>query len=191
MSESKPPQLSEYKTGDFQRGRSRFIELIWIVVQALFVSSFLPGSTHRRVLLTIFGSRIGKGVIIKPGVKVKFPWRLVVGDHSWIGENAWIDNLAQVNIGSNVCLSQGTYLCTGNHDWSSSTFDLKVAPITLEDGSWVAAKATIGPGVTLGCNAIVALGAVATKNVSPGRILSASVFLNERSREIVERSSPQ
>jgi acetyltransferase-like isoleucine patch superfamily enzyme len=61
-------------------------------------------------------------VNIKPSVNIKYPWLLEVGDHVWIGEEVWIDNLAKVRIGSNVCISQGAMLLTGNHDFTKSTF---------------------------------------------------------------------
>lgn len=115
----------------------------------------------------MFGAKIGRSVVVKPGVKVKFPWRLEIGDHSWIGEDAWIDNLAQVSIGSNACISQGAYLCTGSHDWSSATFDLIVKPITIGDGAWVAAKSIVGPGVTVGEGAVLGLGSTTSKDLEP------------------------
>ena len=101
----------------------------------MFVSSSIPGSAHRCFLLRAFGAKIGRGVNIKPRVKVKFPWRLIVGNHSWIGEAVWIDNLAEVEIGANCCVSQGAYLCTGSHDWNSRKFTLITKPIRVEDGA--------------------------------------------------------
>lgn len=146
------------------------------------MSSWVPGSAHRRLLLKAFGAKIGTGVIIKPKVRIKFPWRLEIGDHSWIGEDAWIDNLALVKIGSNACISQGAYLCTGSHDWSSPTFDLIVKPITIADGAWVAAKSTVGPGVTVGEGAVLGLGSTTSKDLDPWSIYSGAPaeFLKKR-----------
>lgn len=112
------------------------------------------------LILRWFGAKIGQGVRIKPGVRIKFPWRLTVGDHVWIGENAWIDNLALVTIESHVCLSQDIYLCTGNHDWSDPHFQLITAEIYIEQRSWIAARAVIGPGVRVAQGAILGLGSV-------------------------------
>jgi putative colanic acid biosynthesis acetyltransferase WcaF len=92
---------------------------------------------------------------------------LVIGDHSWIGEDVWIDNLAEVEIGSNVCISQGAYLCTGSHDWSRPTFDLVVKPIRIGNGAWIAARAAIRPGVSVGEGAVLGLGGVATSDLAP------------------------
>jgi putative colanic acid biosynthesis acetyltransferase WcaF len=115
--------------------------------------------------LRIFGAEVGRGIVIKPGVNVKYPWHLRLGDHVWLGEGCWIDNLTSVYIGDDVCISQGAYLCTGNHNWSDPTFGLKVDPIVLGDGSWVGARAIVSPGVTLGEGAVAASGSVVTKNI--------------------------
>jgi putative colanic acid biosynthesis acetyltransferase WcaF len=166
--------LERFNNGDWSRGKPALIEAIWMVLSVLFVSSWLPGSAHRRWLLVLFGARIGTSVVLKPGLRVKFPWRLDIGDHSWIGEDVWIDNLALVKIGSNACISQGAYLCTGSHDWSSPTFDLIVKPITIGDGAWVAAKSTVGPGVIIGEGAVLGLGSTTSKDLEPWCVYAGS-----------------
>ncbi|MGF7159332.1 putative colanic acid biosynthesis acetyltransferase WcaF [Rhodoligotrophos appendicifer] len=162
--------LEGYSTESFSRGRPWAIEVLWHIVQAVLIRSVLPGSAHRRVLLRLFGACIGRGVVIRPGVRVKFPWRLSVGDHSWIGEDVWIDNLAPVSIGSNCCISQGAYLCTGNHDWTRGTFNLITQPIALRDGSWIAARGVVGPGVVVEEGAVLSLGSVATSRLCSWQI---------------------
>ncbi len=157
--------LASYNIGAFHRGRSNIVFGLWIIIDSLLVSSWIPGSRMRRMILRLFGAKIGKGVVFKPSVRVKFPWRLSVGDYSWIGENVWIDNLAEVNIGSHACLSQGAYLCTGSHNWSAATFDLITQPITICDGAWIAAKSTVGPGVTIGEGAVLGLGSTTSQNL--------------------------
>lgn len=174
--------LTQYSSGTFTRGKSRFVEALWLATQWLFLSSWLPGATLRRVLLRLFGASIGKGVVVKPGVKVKFPWRLDIGDHCWIGEDVWIDNLAPVRIGSNCCLSQGAYLCTGSHSWKAPTFDLIVRPILIGDGAWIAARASVGPGVTVGEGAILTLGSSATCDLKPW-----GIYQGNPARRIKER----
>jgi putative colanic acid biosynthesis acetyltransferase WcaF len=160
-------RLDLFDSTQLNRGRPAWFELIWLLVQALFVRSWVPGAWHRRIILRLFGARLGKDVNIKPGVHIKMPWRLEVGDHSWIGENVWIDNMAPVVIGNHCCLSQGVYLCTGSHDWEASGFDLITAPITICDKAWLGAKAVVGPGVTVGEGAVLALGSVATRDLKP------------------------
>ncbi|PXA90953.1 colanic acid biosynthesis acetyltransferase WcaF [Nostoc sp. 3335mG] len=178
------PDLGRYSAPQFARGRSALVEAAWMAVQALFVSSWLPGSAHRVMLLKLFGARVGTGVVLKPGIRVKFPWRLTIGDNSWIGERAWIDNLADVTIGGNCCVSQDAYLCTGSHDWTSPGFDLITRPITLEPGAWVAARAVVGPGVTLGRGAVLGLGSSASRDLDPWTIYAGVPAAPVRTRTL-------
>ncbi|MBF6568111.1 MAG: colanic acid biosynthesis acetyltransferase WcaF [Candidatus Binataceae bacterium] len=175
-------RLDRFANGDFERGRPWWTEALWLIVQALLVESWLPGSAHRIKLLRLFGAQIGQGVAIKPHVRIKFPWRLEVGDYSWLGEGVWIDNLATVTIGSHCCLSQGVYLCTGNHNWSAETFDLITHPIVLEDQVWLCARSSVGPGVRAGQGAVLTLGSVAQTELSAWRIHSGNpaVAINDR-----------
>lgn len=173
MTES-PIRLDLFDNPDFDRGASRLTEALWIVVQACLFSTWLPGSKWRRALLRAFGAKIGNGVVIKPHVSIKFPWRLSVGDHSWLGERVWIDNLADVKIGAHSCLSQGAYLCTGSHDWSDVKFALVTRSIEIGDGCWVGARASIAPGARLGNGAIIAMNALGQGNVAENVIVKAS-----------------
>jgi putative colanic acid biosynthesis acetyltransferase WcaF len=158
-------RLDLFDNRTFSRARPAWVEAAWLVAQCLLIRSQLPGSAHRRIVLRLFGARIGKDVTIKPGVRVKFPWRLAVGDHSWLGEDAWIDNLADVTIGAHCCISQAAYLCTGNHDWTATSFNLRTAPIRICDGAWIAARSVVAPGVTVGEGSVLAIGSVATRNL--------------------------
>jgi putative colanic acid biosynthesis acetyltransferase WcaF len=128
----------------------------------------------KRWVLRRFGARVGRGVLIKPSVHVKYPWHLEVGDNVWIGERAWIDNFVSVRIASNAVVSQGVYLCTGNHDWSDPGMGLMVKPITVEQGAWVGAFARIAPGVTVGARAVVTLGSVLLKDAQPNGIYTGN-----------------
>lgn len=166
-------RLNLFESFTFERGASPYKEAIWLAVGGL-VSSWVPGSAWRAWLLRRFGSRIGEGVVIKPRVRVKFPWRLVVGDHCWIGEGVWIDNLAKVNLGDHVCVSQGVYLCTGSHDWGSDAFDLIVKPISIESHSWLGAMSRVAPGVSVAEGAVLSLGGVATRPLESWAIHSGN-----------------
>jgi putative colanic acid biosynthesis acetyltransferase WcaF len=183
-------RLDQFNNSQWTRGRCLLVELSWMVASALLVQSWFPGSMHRRLLLRLFGAKVGKSVVIKPGVKVKFPWRLKIGDHSWIGEDVWLDNLADVDIGANVCISQGAYLCTGSHDWGAPKFDLIVNAIKIEDDAWVAANATIGPGVTISEGAVLGLSSTTTKNLEPWSIYAGSPAMLVRKRVINGREPP-
>lgn len=161
-----PVQLAHYDNSWYHPGRSVLRRAAWFFLgQPLLHASWLPSASLRVGLLRLFGARIGRGVIIKPSVSVKYPWHLSVGDHCWIGEHAWIDNLTSVSIESNVCISQGAYLCTGNHDWSDPAFGLMIAPIHLSEGSWAGARCILAPGARLGRCAVASAGAVITGDV--------------------------
>jgi len=181
---SKQYQRLDQYISRLDRGRAYWVEALWIVIQSLLFSSFLPGSRWRVLLLRLFGARVGRGLVIKPGVRIKFPWRLSVGDHSWIGEDVWIDNLAQVSIGAHCCISQGAYLCTGSHDWRDPVFSLISQPIQIEDEVWVAAQATVAPGVHIGAGAVLGLGSVATSNLDEGWIYLGVPAQPVKQREI-------
>jgi putative colanic acid biosynthesis acetyltransferase WcaF len=160
--------LSHPDNSDYDKGRSFIVQMLWHFVGFPLVrSNYMPVSSVKGMVLRLFGARIGKGVYIKPGLKVKFPWYLSVGDHCWLGEDVWIDNLAEVTIGSHVCVSQGAYFCTGNHDWKTPNMKLFRKPLTIKDGTWIGAKAVLCPGVVVGPEAIVTVGSVVTRNI-PG-----------------------
>ncbi len=183
--------LSQFDNSWYSPGRSRLAQVLWFFLGLLLLRcSVLPSSALRRWLLRLFGATVGCGVVIKPGVRVKYPWRLSVGDHSWIGEDCWIDNLDDVNIGANVCISQGAYMCTGNHNWSDPAFALITEPITIQDGAWVGARAVVAPGVNLGRCAVAAAGSVVTKDIPAYEIHAGNPARFVRHREILGWESP-
>jgi putative colanic acid biosynthesis acetyltransferase WcaF len=179
-------RLDLYTTEGFRRGRPAWLEAIWLFVQPLLLSSRWPGSRWRVSLLRLFGAQIGRGVTIKPGVTVKFPWRLKIGNYSWIGENAWLDNLTEIRIGNHCCISQGVYLCTGSHDWGRRSFNLVVKPIVLNDQVWLAARSIVGPGVTVGAGAVLSLGSVATRDLAAWYIHHGAPALPVKLRRYVD-----
>lgn len=147
-------------------------------------SSWLPISPLKVRVLRLFGAKIGIGVNIKPCVNVKYPWLLEVGDYSWIGENVWIDNLAKVKIGNNVCISQGAMLLCGNHNYKKTTFDLMIGEITLEDGSWIGAQSVVCPGVTVHTHAVLGVSSVACRDLEAYGVYQGSPAVRVRERVI-------
>ncbi|MBC6491014.1 putative colanic acid biosynthesis acetyltransferase [Flavihumibacter stibioxidans] len=177
--------LSAYNNQWFDPGAGKLKRLCWYVVNAVVFRSYLvPVSSVKRALLKAFGARIGQSVVIKPQVNIKYPWLLSIGDHSWIGENVWIDNLVQVTIGANCCLSQGAFLLTGNHDYTSPTFELMVRPIILEEGAWIGAQALVCPGVTCASHSVLTAKSVATKNLFPYMIYQGNPAVPVKERII-------
>ena len=160
--------LSKFSTGAFERGAGTLKEALWLVVsRVLFQWCPFCLSPLKRTVLRLFGASVGHGVVIKPEVKITFPWKLILGDHVWLGEECWLLNLAPITIASNVCISQRAFLCTGNHDYKSPTFDLITQPIRVEQGAWVGAGAFVGPGVSVGSHAVLTAGSVATQDLQP------------------------
>lgn len=144
----------------------KFRYLIWLLVSnVIFLTNIPYPNILKVVLLRAFGAKIGRKVVIKPWVKIKFPWNLSLADHVWLGEEVWIDNISMVTISSHVCVSQGAFLLTGNHNYSKSNFPLISKPILIEEGVWVCAKAVVTGGVTLKSHSILSLGCIATKDL--------------------------
>ncbi len=167
-------RLDKFSNPQFDRGRPVWVEGLWVICSGLFFSTWLPGSRWRCALLRAFGARVGRDVVIKPRARVKFPWRLTVGDYAWIGEDVWIDNLDQVSIGAHCCISQGAYFCTGNHRWDKESFDLVTEKIVVEDHCWIAAKAIVMRGAVIREGAVVLAGMVVSGEVPAWQILSSA-----------------
>ncbi len=187
MSNFQKTTLSVYHNDWYKNylGATKLKQICWFLVNVIcFINPLNPSSYIRVVLLKLFGARLGRNVIIKPGVNIKYPWKLSIGDYSWIGEKVWIDNLAEVSIGSNVCISQGAMLLTGNHNYSKSTFDLTIGKIIIEDGVWIGAKAVVCPGVICHSHAVLAVGSVATKELEPYSIYQGNPAAKIRARVI-------
>jgi putative colanic acid biosynthesis acetyltransferase WcaF len=172
-------QLHHYRTpSDWQPGASLLLRTLWFCAGAPLLSArWLPGSAWRVALLRVFGARIGPGCRLKPGLRVKFPWRLQLGQACWLAEDAWLDNLAPITLGDRVCISQGAYLCTGNHDFRSPDFALRLGPIAIGSDAWIAARAVLAPGTRIGPGAVVALGAVVRGEVPAGAIVRGNPAL--------------
>lgn len=160
-------QLDKYNNAWYRPGSGWKI-FLWRIVSVFFFNHQLAVFNGLKcLLLRVFGATVGKGVLIKQSVKIKYPWYLSIGNNVWIGEKVWIDNLGKVTIGNNVCISQAAYLLTGNHNYKKPSFDLTISTITIEDGVWIGAQSTVCPGVTCKSHAVLAVGSVATKDLDP------------------------
>lgn len=178
-------RLDQYTVGQYTPGAPYIKQLLWYFLgQPLFRSYWLPVSGLKVELLRLFGAQVGKGVRVKPGVIIKFPWRIEIGDYVWLGEQVWLDNVVKIRIDDHVCISQGAYLGTGNHDWRDPNFALKLSPIHLESRSWVGAKAVVGPGVTMGQGSVLCLGSVAGKSLDPMTIYAGNPARPVKARQM-------
>ena len=178
-------RLDKFDGIPFDKGASICKQVLWFFVNALLVrASWNPFMGIKIWLLRVFGAKIGHGLIIKNNVIIKFPWKLTVGDNVWLGENCWIDNLDNVLIGNNVCISQGALLITGNHDYRKSDFPYRNAPIIIEDGAWVGAKVVVAPGVRVSSYSILTLGTIITKDTEPWGIYQGNPGVKIKERHI-------
>jgi len=178
--------LSSYNNSWYKPGASFFKRTVWFYINAIIFKTYLlPSNGIKAFLLRLFGAKIGKMVELKPCINIKYPWFLEIGDHSWVGEDVWIDNLTFIKIGSNVCISQGAMLLTGNHNYSKTAFDLMVKPIALEDGAWIGAKAVVCPGVIVQSHAVLVVGSIATKNLDPYGVYQGNPAVKIKDRSIV------
>jgi putative colanic acid biosynthesis acetyltransferase WcaF len=129
--------------------------LLWAVAELLLVSNHWQISSRlRRATLVAFGARIGRGVLLRPGLRVRFPWKLSIGDRSWIGEDVWLHNQESMTIGSDAVLSQGTFITTGSHDHRRD-MALIAKPVIVADGAWVTARCVVLGGSRVGVSALV------------------------------------
>lgn len=174
--------LSKFSVGAYKAG-PKFKSLVWYFVNYYFFASSIPWpGSIKTALLRSFGARVGKGLVIKPRVRIKYPWRLSIGDNCWLGEDVWIDNLADISIGHNVCLSQGAMLLTGNHDYTRIDFPYRLGEIVLEDGVWIGAQSVVCPGTICKSHSILTVSSVATKVLEAWSIYTGNPaqFVRER-----------
>ncbi|WP_370194970.1 hypothetical protein [Nocardioides sp.] len=147
--------------------------LAWALVEPLLVRNALQLSSRARVgVLRMFGANIGEGVIARPGLRVRFPWKLEVGDRSWLGEDVWLHNQDRLVIGSDVVISQGSFITTGTHAFRTD-MALRTRPIHIHDGVWITSRAVILGGLTIGQNALVLPNTVVRRDVPANAIFGA------------------
>lgn len=165
-------RLADFTGSGYDKGRPKAIQALWLATSDVLQCWWFPPRLRVRVL-RLFGASIGPNVLIRHRVRIHWPWKLTVGSDAWVGEGTWILNLEPVRIGSNVCVSQDVLLCTGSHDRKSPSFEFDNAPITIGDGAWVAARATVLRGVTIGERATIGATALITSDVAPGAVVLA------------------
>jgi putative colanic acid biosynthesis acetyltransferase WcaF len=174
-----------YNNHPYHPGGSAFARFLWHYINSLFFKSGLfPVYGIKRFLLKAFGAKLGRGIIIKPYVNIKYPWNLTIGDHAWIGENVWLDSLEMITIGANACISQGATILTGSHNYKKVSFDLITAPATLEEGVWIGAGAIVNQGITVASHAVLTSGSVATRNMEAYAVYQGNPAVKIRDRII-------
>ena len=167
---------SEFDRGDgFQLGRSRGVFVLWYFFKMAFFLSAIPWPGKLRSgILRAFGAKIGKDVYWKPRINIHIPWKLEIRDHALIGEEVSILNFEPVVIGTQACISQRAFLCTGNHDFRDVRMRYRNRPITIGDGAWIGAQVFVAPGVTVGAEAVVTVTSVVLKDLPEAMICSGN-----------------
>jgi putative colanic acid biosynthesis acetyltransferase WcaF len=137
--------------------------IIWLL---LFRPSPRPFHAWRRLLLRLFGAKLGKNVNVYPNVKIWAPWQLVVGNQVAIANGVTLYNMAPIIISDNCIVSQSAHLCTGSHDIDSPNLQLIAKPIVLEKNVWVCAEAFVGLGVNIAEGCVLGARAVVVKSIA-------------------------
>ncbi|MGV0024070.1 hormogonium polysaccharide biosynthesis acetyltransferase HpsU [Phormidesmis priestleyi] len=182
--------LRNYDQSDFDRGRPGWYVLLWWLVQAIaFPLTPHPLNSVRCGLLRLFGAQIGKGVLIRPTARFTYPWKVEIGDNSWIGDDVIFYSLEKIQIGEHCVISQKTYLCTGSHDIQDANFKLTTAGIAIGNGVWIATDCFIAPGVQVGSNAVVGARSSVLKSLPAQQVCWGTPCRPRYSREI--RSADQ
>lgn len=160
-----PWSLAAFTAAGYDKGRSVLWQALWFAVMNLVFYQWWCPRTFRVTLLRWFGASVADGVFIRHRVRILWPWKLAIGENTWIGEDVWILNLERVSLGADVCLSQGAFLCTGSHDMFSPSFEYANGPIDVESGVWIAAQALVLRGVRISSGSVVGARGIVTRDL--------------------------
>ena len=163
--------LSKYDQSWFDRGKKGYVIALWWIVQdTLFRHSLHNMYGFRNFILRCFGAKIGKNVKIRRKCEITYPWKLEIGDNTWVDDEVLLYNLEKIIIGSNCSITRRSFLCTGNHDSNDPFFGLIVKPITIDDGVWIQADCFISQGVNIKTNSIVRARSSVLKSLEGNKI---------------------
>jgi putative colanic acid biosynthesis acetyltransferase WcaF len=180
-------QLNTFKLPKNFRGKNAFIVQLWWLIQFLFFRNspqFLYG--FRRFILRLFGAKIGKKVIIRPTVRITYPWKVSIGDYSWIGDDVVLYSLGEIEIGENVVISQKSYLCAASHDYLKQDFPIFAKKITIKDMCWLATDVFVAPGITINKGTVVGSRSSVYKDLPGNKICLGNPAKVIRERKIEE-----
>lgn len=175
--------LRQYNSSQHQRGRPSWVVILWWLIQGvLFPLSLHNLNGFRGWLLRLFGAQIGQGVVIRPTARFTYPWKIAIGDYSWIGDDVVLYSVDRIEIGCHCVISQKSYLCTGSHDLKDPSFSLITSPINIGNGVWVATDCFIAPGVAIGANSVIGARSSVFRNISEQKIAWGSPCTSHRDR---------
>jgi putative colanic acid biosynthesis acetyltransferase WcaF len=191
-----PPEtlqrLDTFRLAPGTRGRSAIaVQLWWLVQATAFRGSPQIAYGFRRWLLRCFGAKVGHKVLLRSSVTVTYPWKVSIGDYAWIGDDVVLYSIGNITIEAHAVVSQRSYLCAGDHDAALSDFPIRARDITVKAGAWVATDVFVGPGVTVGANAVVGARSSVFKDVPPGMICHGNPCRPIRPRPGLKFDVPQ
>jgi len=164
-------RLDLFKLPENFRGRSAVVVQLWWIVQAtLFAWSPQFMYEWRNFWLRTFGAKIGKKVLVRPTVKCCYPWKLTIGDYSWIGDDVNLYTLGNIFVGSHTVISQSCYICTGSHDYTEPPFNIYAKDIHIGDGAWIASDVFVAPGIIIGDGAVIGVRSTVLDDMPAGMI---------------------
>jgi putative colanic acid biosynthesis acetyltransferase WcaF len=168
-------RLDEFDKSTFDRGRPYWCEALWRLTSLLLFEGGFPFPSGLKArALRLFGAEVGTNLYIRQRVYIHFPWRLELGDHVWIGEDCHLLNLAPLTIMSHTALGHGVFLAAAGHDTRSGSLRYRNAPVVIEGGCWLMSRCFVGPGVTVGQNSVVKVGAVVDKDVPASTVMAGN-----------------
>lgn len=163
--------LTRFKMPPNFRGRPAFVVQLWWLVQAtLFRWSPQFAYGFRAFLLRVFGARVGQGVVIRPSVTITYPWKMTIGDYAWVGDEAVLYSLGEIAIGANAVVSQRSYLCAADHDYTKLNFPIRSNKIVIGEKAWLAADVFVAPGVTIGEGTVIGARSSVFKDMPSGMV---------------------
>lgn len=172
------------------RGKSAFVvQLWWLVQSTLFQLSPQFAYGFRNMILRMFGAKVGRRVIIRPTVKITYPWKVSIGDHAWIGDDVVLYSLGEISIGANAVVSQKSYLCASDHDHKEVAFPIRSRKIVIGAQAWIAADVFIAPGVTIGEGTVIGARSSVFKDMPEGMVCFGYPCVPVRKRVISEINS--
>lgn len=170
--------------------RSKIARMAWYLVWTLFARATPEHSglfnKWRIMLLRMFGAKIGQGCVVKSSCEIWQPWNLEIGDYVALSEHVICYTVDKIKIGSQTTVSREAFLCCASHDISSHVMELTYAPITIGRDAWISARAIVLPGRRVGDGAVVAAGAVVTKDVEPWMVVAGNPAKVIKKRELTE-----
>ncbi len=177
--------LRNYKSSNYDGGRSNGLVMIWWFVQAISFSLSLHNFNNFRCwLLRLFGAKIGQGVVIRPTARFTYPWKISIGDYSWIGDDVVFYSIDRIEIGSHAVISQKSYLCTASHDFCDPSFPTTTSPIRIENGTWIATDCFVAPGVTIGANTVIGARSSVFRDIPQQQVAWGSPCIARHTRQM-------